>query len=345
MTVTLSFHGTAVSQALGRFRLSVTDDGEPLRVVSIRAKTRAALERAESERTEDQKKALTTAYRAQAPGLAPLRERSEVLKDAIKELNIVSAQVLQERASHERPSTYLRERGSFLSKGEKLYAGTPRVLPPMPDDQMPNRLGLARWLVSPANPLTARVVANRAWEGVLRARARRNKRGLRHAGLGAVPPRAARLAGNRADGPQVEPQVASPAHRHFGNLPPIGGCQRWAARARSLEPAARPRPALPHGGRDAARRRAERGRAAQREGRRPERLSAATRGHMGQPVQRREVGVERRRGSISPQPLHVHPPHLALPEPGCLRRDQPRALHGAPRADEHAAAGLDDAER
>jgi hypothetical protein len=154
----------AVSQALGRFRLSVTDDEDPLRVVSIRAKTRAALERAEAERTDDQKKALTTAYRAQAPGLAPMRQRSEALKDAIKALNIVSAQVLQERASHERPSTYLRERGSFLSKGEKVYAGTPRVLPPMPDDQMPNRLGLARWLVSPANPLTARVAVNRLWQ-------------------------------------------------------------------------------------------------------------------------------------------------------------------------------------
>ena len=46
LTVTLSFQGTAVSQALGRFRLSVTGDEDPLRVVSIRAKTRAALERA-----------------------------------------------------------------------------------------------------------------------------------------------------------------------------------------------------------------------------------------------------------------------------------------------------------
>ena len=166
LTVTLSFQGTAVSQALGRFRLSVTGDEDPLRVVSIRAKTRAVLERAESDRTDDQKEVLTTAYRAQAPALAPLRQRSEALKDAIKALDIVSALVLKERPSHERPSTYLRERGSFLSKGEKLYAATPRVLPPMPDDQMPNRLGLARWLVSPANPLTARVAVNRAWEGL-----------------------------------------------------------------------------------------------------------------------------------------------------------------------------------
>ncbi len=164
LTLTLSFRGTAVSQALGRFRLSVTSEDEPMRVVGIRAKTRAALERPPSDRSEDQKKAVTAAYRAEAAALAPLRKRSEELQTAIKDLNIVSALVLQERSSYERPSTYLRERGSFMSKGEKLYAGTPRVLPPLADDQMPNRLGLARWLVGPANPLTARVAVNRAWE-------------------------------------------------------------------------------------------------------------------------------------------------------------------------------------
>jgi hypothetical protein len=40
----------------------------------------------------------------------------------------------------------------------------PFVLNPLPDDQMPNRLGLANWLVSDDNPLTARVTVNRYWE-------------------------------------------------------------------------------------------------------------------------------------------------------------------------------------
>jgi hypothetical protein len=58
----------------------------------------------------------------------------------------------------------VRVRGSFLDKGEQVYAGVPEVLHPLGDDQMPNRLGLAHWLVDEQNPLTARVAVNRAWE-------------------------------------------------------------------------------------------------------------------------------------------------------------------------------------
>jgi hypothetical protein len=58
----------------------------------------------------------------------------------------------------------LRIRGSYMSPGEKVYASVPASLPPLPDDAPANRLGLARWLASDENPLTARVTVNRAWE-------------------------------------------------------------------------------------------------------------------------------------------------------------------------------------
>jgi hypothetical protein len=41
--------------------------------------------------------------------------------------------------------------------------GTPAVFPPLPAEASRDRLGLARWLVSRDNPLTARVLANRFW--------------------------------------------------------------------------------------------------------------------------------------------------------------------------------------
>jgi hypothetical protein len=41
--------------------------------------------------------------------------------------------------------------------------GVPAVLHPLPEAAKPNRLDLARWLVDPKNPLTARVIMNRFW--------------------------------------------------------------------------------------------------------------------------------------------------------------------------------------
>jgi hypothetical protein len=73
---------------------------------------------------------------------------------------------MQEDASTERPFTYLRERGNFMNKGEKLFAATPAVLHALPESAPVNRLGLARWLVSADNPLVARVTVNRFWEQI-----------------------------------------------------------------------------------------------------------------------------------------------------------------------------------
>jgi hypothetical protein len=57
-------------------------------------------------------------------------------------------------------------RGNFKSLAEEVTPGVPEVFPPLPEGSQPDRLALARWLVSPENPLTARVIANRLWEQI-----------------------------------------------------------------------------------------------------------------------------------------------------------------------------------
>ena len=61
------------------------------------------------------------------------------------------------------PFAHVLTRGAYADKGEKVTPNTPAVLPPMAADAPKNRLGLARWLNDPANPLPARVTMNRTW--------------------------------------------------------------------------------------------------------------------------------------------------------------------------------------
>ena len=56
------------------------------------------------------------------------------------------------------------DRGEYLKPKEKVTANVPAFLPPLPKDAPKNRLGLAKWLVAPENPLTARVAVNRLWQ-------------------------------------------------------------------------------------------------------------------------------------------------------------------------------------
>lgn len=73
-----------------------------------------------------------------------------------------SAMVMQEMPSPR--ATHVLMRGEYDKKGEKVTAGVPAFLPPLPKDAPANRLGLARWLVSREHPLTARVIVNRYWQ-------------------------------------------------------------------------------------------------------------------------------------------------------------------------------------
>ncbi len=50
------------------------------------------------------------------------------------------------------------------TRSRPLEPGVPASLPGLPAAAPRNRLGLARWLASPENPLTARVTVNRIWQ-------------------------------------------------------------------------------------------------------------------------------------------------------------------------------------
>ena len=81
---------------------------------------------------------------------------------AAAELEIPTTLVMEELK--EPRATFVLMRGAYDKPGEQVTAGTPEVLPPMDDSLPRNRLGLAKWLVSPQHPLTARVTVNRFWQ-------------------------------------------------------------------------------------------------------------------------------------------------------------------------------------
>ncbi len=71
------------------------------------------------------------------------------------------------------PDTHILGRGEFANRGEVVKPGLPRALPGAPEIIEPasgpfvpqRRKALAEWLASRANPLPARVMANRIWQG------------------------------------------------------------------------------------------------------------------------------------------------------------------------------------
>ncbi len=130
---------------------------EPLRaILSIRADKRA----------KDQAACIREYYLSHAAPAPDRQAWSELkqLRDDQKKLNaaIPTTMVMSELTDKPR-ETFILARGDYRNQTEKVTAGVPSVLPPLPANVPANRLALANWLVDPAHPLTARVAVNRFW--------------------------------------------------------------------------------------------------------------------------------------------------------------------------------------
>ena len=101
---------------------------------------------------------------SERPDIASQREKLVALRKEEKEFKAVPIPILHERPAHLRRDTRLFERGNWLEKGKLVKPDVPVSFPPLATDASPDRLALAKWFVSPENPLSARVMANRLWE-------------------------------------------------------------------------------------------------------------------------------------------------------------------------------------
>jgi mono/diheme cytochrome c family protein len=164
LALTIDQMDGTIGQGIGRFRIAVTSASNPLEGAELAPRVRRVLDMPVAARSAAQAEELAAAFRATSPLLKPTRDALAAARKGLAALDITSTLVMGERPAFERPSFELRVRGSFAAKGERVYARTPAALHPMRDDLPANRLGLARWLVDPANPLVARVTVNRLWE-------------------------------------------------------------------------------------------------------------------------------------------------------------------------------------
>ena len=117
----------------------------------------------EADRSAPQQAKLKTALLEHGPAqvtyqklIAARAKRDEFIRQ------LPTTMVMEERP--EPKETFIRERGVYNEYGRKVSRDVPDILPPLPKNAPRDRLGLARWIVSPDNPLTARVTVNRYWQ-------------------------------------------------------------------------------------------------------------------------------------------------------------------------------------
>ncbi len=167
-TITVQLVHNALDQHnIGRFRLSSTSlpaAAVKLEGVLYPADIRQIVATPAANRSDAQRKQLEDFFIANAD--SPIAAAAAKVKEAQAKVDGLSKQlptVMVMREGPPRPA-HLLLRGEYDKKGEKVEAGLPAALPPLPAGQKMDRLGLARWMVHPSNPLTSRVWVNRAWE-------------------------------------------------------------------------------------------------------------------------------------------------------------------------------------
>jgi hypothetical protein len=115
------------------------------------------------QRDAAQKKKLLEYHRTLTPALADLDKKLAAKRKELAAFKPLAVPVMRELAADKRRETHLLTKGNYLAPAELLQPAVLTAFGPVPETPAPTRLDFAQWLVSPENPLTARVAVNRFW--------------------------------------------------------------------------------------------------------------------------------------------------------------------------------------
>ncbi len=148
-------------------RIGVTTDLRARDHLRVPAAELLALATPETARDAAQRDRLLNYYVTQvAPELRTEQQRVATLQRTLDDMPLQTSLIMRELPTNQKRKTHVQLRGNYLALGEEVTGGVPAAFPPLPEGVKADRLALARWLVSPENPLTARVHANRLWEAI-----------------------------------------------------------------------------------------------------------------------------------------------------------------------------------
>jgi hypothetical protein len=157
------YSGRHYAASLGRFRISFTTHAGGAEAGPISPNVESLLDIPDEKLTDSQRATLRQEFLLTSVELAGEAGRIRELR---KRPGGQTTLVMRERPSENPRQTFRHHRGEFLSPREEVKAGVPAFLPPLSSDASHDRLALARWIVSPENPLTARVAVNRQWAAI-----------------------------------------------------------------------------------------------------------------------------------------------------------------------------------
>ncbi len=136
---------------------------DSVKAISPKSPLEEIINMPKEKRTPNEQWQLERHYTHHASAFQDLKTKIKQKKKELSNLDPVMIPIMQEHREKIQRKTRIFNRGNWQDKGERVTAAVPDILNEFPDGAPKNRLGLAKWLVSPENPLTGKVIVNRFW--------------------------------------------------------------------------------------------------------------------------------------------------------------------------------------